>query len=601
MKIKRWLSFMLVLCMMLSVLPATASAAEDVVSYTRYSWDETTKTLSTTTEETSKYTVVTKDLIKESSGGTGKGLMSGTYVVKRDTTIEDYVYIRKGCTVNLVVLDGVTLTCKNGIGCGYAKNKEYATLNIFGAGKIVTTGEKYAAGIGGRDNEASGNITIHGCTITATGGEGGAGIGGGDGGQDPDGTTSIKIYAGTITATGGKYGAGIGGGDEQPGAHTYIYGGTITATSTEKGAGIGGGDEEGTLGVFIYGGTVTTIGGEHGAGIGAGEGGGNLRKYENGGGVNIMGGTVSATGGKYGAGIGAGFYENMSGTVRITGSPEQVTIKGGSGAAGIGGGDGENNSKINYNGDMKGTVTIDCANDAGLIKISGGLLAAGIGGGFTGNMDGKVYIKGWNVEVHAGGGGAGIGGGMEVDNGAGGEGGDVYIGGGTLKIYCTTDYSDAQAIGYGTQVALVGSDPSGSVYIASGNNKTGKYMRVCYSTDKGKTWSTAKAGDRSSKCHQDGIILLVTECNHCDYNGGSGLTYTINNNGTHTVKCKYCGYEAGVTHTVPDCECGYSGPRQNVILNTLDGIDVAVVARGNTFTLPYAAGEIVAGNTVPTS
>ena len=247
--------------LVVAAFPVTARAAQDTVSYTRYSWNESTKTLSTTTEETSNYTVVTKDLIKESSNGTGKGLMSGTFVVNSDTTIEDHVYIRKGCTVNLIVLDGVTLTCKKGIGCGYDKDKAYATLNIFGEGTIVSTGYDYAAGIGGKDNEASGNISIHGTTVKATGGFGGAGIGGGDGGKDPDGTTSIKIYAGNITATGGKYGAGIGGGDEQPGAHTYIYGGTITASSKEQGAGIGGGDEEGTLGVYIYGGKVTATGG----------------------------------------------------------------------------------------------------------------------------------------------------------------------------------------------------------------------------------------------------------------------------------------------------------------------------------------------------
>ena len=54
-----------------------------------------------------------------------------------------------------------TLTCKKGIGCGYDKKNQHATLNIYGTGKIVATGKKYYAGIGGRDNETSGNINIH--------------------------------------------------------------------------------------------------------------------------------------------------------------------------------------------------------------------------------------------------------------------------------------------------------------------------------------------------------------------------------------------------------------------------------------------------------
>ncbi|MCR5479821.1 MAG: hypothetical protein K6F27_08175, partial [Ruminococcus sp.] len=246
----------------------TASAAQEAVSYTVYSWNNSTKTLSETTKTITDYKVVTKDIIKNSEDG--NGILSGTYVVTQNTTVEDHLYIRKGCTVNLIVPKGVTLTCNKGIGCGYDKNKELATLNIYGGGKIVANGMKYAAGIGGKDDETNGIITIHGTTIEATGGKHAAGIGGGEGGQDPDGTTSIKIYAGDITATGGIDGAGIGGGDCQPGAHTYIYSGNITASSQKHGAGIGGGDEEGTLGIFIYDGKITATGGEGGAGIGAG-------------------------------------------------------------------------------------------------------------------------------------------------------------------------------------------------------------------------------------------------------------------------------------------------------------------------------------------
>ena len=272
----------------------TASAAQEAVSYTVYSWNNSTKTLSETTKTITDYKVVTKDIIKNSEDG--NGILSGTYVVTQNTTVEDYLYIRKGCTANIVVPKGVTLTCKQGIGCGYDKNKAYATLNIYGGGKIVANGMKYAAGIGGKDDETNGNITIHGTEIEATGGKHGAGIGGGEGGQDPDASSpTITIYAGKITANGGMDGAGIGGGDEQPGARTYIYGGDITASSEKHGAGIGGGDEEGTFGIHIYDGKITATGGEGGAGIGAGEEGGNLRKKDDGGGINIYGGEIVPT------------------------------------------------------------------------------------------------------------------------------------------------------------------------------------------------------------------------------------------------------------------------------------------------------------------
>lgn len=269
--------------------PLTASA-EDAVTYTEYSWDDRTKTLSSTTKTITDYTIVTGEMFKTHKDG----LNSGNYVVIGNVTVSDYFYIRKNQTVNLIVQPGTILTCKKGIGCGYDKDGQYSTLNIYGTGKIVATGKKYYAGIGGRDNETSGNINIHGTTIEAKGGSYGAGIGGGDEGKKPDYKTAIKIYAGNITATGGSEAAGIGG-NEQPGARTYIYGGNITATSKKLGAGIGG---------------------ESGAGIGAGEDGGDLREAKDGG-VNILGGNVTAKGGKNGAGIGGERAENMSGTITI--------------------------------------------------------------------------------------------------------------------------------------------------------------------------------------------------------------------------------------------------------------------------------------------
>lgn len=580
------------------------------VTYWEYSWSESDSVLKKNEMTVPTYTVVTSDIIKVDNPD---GLKTGIYVVNTDTTIDENLYIRKEQTVDLIVLPGVTLTCSKGIGCGYAENEGYATLNIYGKGKIVTTGDKYCAGIGGIKNETNGNITIHDTDITATGGTYAAGIGGGDEGKDPDGTTSIKIYAGTVNATGGDEAAGIGGGNEQPGAHTYIYSGNITAKSNKLGAGIGGGDEEGTLGIFIYGGEVTATGGKHGAGIGAGEEGGDLRKVENGGGINIRGGKITATGGSGAAGIGGGYHENTRGDIYISGSVT-LAAEAGKGAAGIGAGSG-NPKATPERGDMKGTIRIDCTPQS-MIDVYGiasefahntsladythqkdhmAYSGSGIGAGFGGNLEGEVYITGGKMNIWSGDGGAGIGGGME-SGWLGGEGNDVYIGGGdiTITTVCYADNSkrestDNHAIGRGDN-----DYKDGSVYINANNNKTGNYMRVVY-TEFGKYMNddyeplvtkTAKASDRSKKCHTKSV-LHITECDHTDHNGKSGLTYTIDEaNGTHTKKCKFCGLNETKTHSATDCECGYKSGLNSVTLNYQEGPATARVVKNSSFELP---------------
>ena len=358
---KRLTATLLALLMVVTVVtvgfPLTASAAE-AVTYTWYSWRSDGYLYSTVMTATD-YTVVTSDLFKKNP----RGLMSGTYVVKADTTIEDYFYIKKNQNVKLIVQPDVTLTCKKGIGCGYDKDHEFATLSIFGTGKIVATGKKYYAGIGGRDNESSGIIIVHGTTIEATGGAYGAGIGGGDEGPSPDNRTYIMVLAGNITAKGGKDAAGIGGGNEQAGARTIIYGGNITAEGNTYGAGIGGGDEQGTKGIWIYGGNVTAKGGTYGAGIGVGDEGEDLGKAEDGGGINILGGNVTAKGGFRAAGIGGGCNRNIAGTIDIKGEDTVVYAIAGEEGAGIG--SGSVGLWFGY-GDMEATITIDCGKNSSI-------------------------------------------------------------------------------------------------------------------------------------------------------------------------------------------------------------------------------------------
>ena len=131
------------------------------------------------------------------------------------------------------------------------------------------------------------------------------------------GTLTLKDdnqEAGSLTATGGDWGAGIGNGgyycnsDNRSGENITITGGTVNATGGWGGAGIGGGYYGSGKNITIKGGTVTATGGEDGAGIGGGYyyGGGYYGNgyYGNGENIKITDGTVNATGGWGGAEIG---------------------------------------------------------------------------------------------------------------------------------------------------------------------------------------------------------------------------------------------------------------------------------------------------------
>ena len=119
------------------------------------------------------------------------------------------------------------------------------TLTIMGSGNLTASSNGTgAAGIGGGEDVACGNIVISGGTITATGG-----IGGGEDGA----CGNIVISGGTITATGGENAAGIGSGQSYDGnascGNITISGGTITATGGGGAAGIGSGQGYTTSGV----------------------------------------------------------------------------------------------------------------------------------------------------------------------------------------------------------------------------------------------------------------------------------------------------------------------------------------------------------------
>ena len=269
------------------------------------------------------------------------------------------------------------------------------------AGSLKATGGENGAGIGGGNRGSGKNITIKGGTVNATGGLDGAGIGGGGGcwGSGED----ITIKGGTVTAAGGLQAAGIGGGNggggnggggrEGSGKNITITGGTVNTTGGDNGgAGIGGGFLGSGEAITITGGTVNATGTD-GAGIGGGDEG-------NGKDITIKGGTVTADGGDYAAGIGGGDEGNGE-DITITGGT--VTAKGGSGGAGIGGGERGNGEDI--------TIT------DGTVNAAGGVSGAGIGGGWKGSGSNVTVSGAAQVTATAGkgsryaGAGATIGGG----------------------------------------------------------------------------------------------------------------------------------------------------------------------------------------------
>ncbi len=202
--------------------------------------------------------------------------------------------------VTITLADGTTNTLKSGLDCaGLQKNgnaDDIGTLTIQGEGTLSATGGENGAGIGGGLNGAGSDITISGGTVIATGGDSSAGIGGGDGGAG----SNITISGGTVTATGNYDAAGIGGGLNGAGSDITISGGTVTATGGGWGAGIGGGRGHAGSDITISGGTITATGGNYGAGIG----GGMDRTGSN---ITISGGSVKAVAGADANAIGGGY------------------------------------------------------------------------------------------------------------------------------------------------------------------------------------------------------------------------------------------------------------------------------------------------------
>ena len=238
--------------------------------------------------------------------------------------------------------------------------------------------------------------------LTATGGAGGAGIGGASGGATAH-TRNINITGGDITANGGAGAAGIGGGQGGSMINTtagtgVISGGKINATGGEGAAGIGGGKGSYLNTLVITGGAdVTATGGQGGAGIGSGEGSWALD-------VTIKDGSkVNATGNGGGAGIGGGNKSGAFGFV-IQGDDTVVNATGNEGGAGIGGGNGGASGSSNPANARK--ITDIQGGTVNAVSHGGG---AGIGGGKGKSATNDIKISGGTVNAQSPDGGEGIG------------------------------------------------------------------------------------------------------------------------------------------------------------------------------------------------
>ncbi len=212
------------------------------------------------------------------------------YKVEGNIRLERFVTV-KG-SVNLILCDKSQLTAECGIvvedGSSFSI---YAQSTGEQMGKLTSSGVGNA-GIGGQ-SKATGNITINGGYVTATGSADSAGIGG----HSSKAVGNIIVNGGIVSATGGSDGAGIGGGYKGAGGNITINGGTITATGGNRGAGIGGGGS-GTAGnITINGGTVTANNGSSSAtciGCGSNSDGGNIK---------LLGGRITAhSSGEYAVG-----------------------------------------------------------------------------------------------------------------------------------------------------------------------------------------------------------------------------------------------------------------------------------------------------------
>ena len=221
-----------------------------------------------------------------------------------------------------VTISGGTVTATGGNSTGsYGSGGDgihSGSLTISGGTVTATGGGSTGSnGLGGRGiYSVSGDVTISGGTVTANGGNSTGSYG--SGGDGISSSSGVAVSGGTVTANGGNGGNVSGDGIRSDGGVT-ISGGTVKAAGGDSKDGYGGDGIRSGGGVTISGNTVNAAGGNGGK-----VGGYGICSFDR---VAISGGTVEAAGGSSGSSNGgSGIYSNV---IDLSGSLE-LTAKAGS-------------------------------------------------------------------------------------------------------------------------------------------------------------------------------------------------------------------------------------------------------------------------------
>ena len=278
----------------------------------------------------------------------------------------------------------------------------------------------------------------------------------------------------------------------------------------------------------------------------------------------VHGGKIEARGGKYAAGIGGAWYlgHNYNGEVYVYGG--EVYAYGGAYGAGIGGGQNDDGADVTVYG--------------GTVWASGGTDSAGIGSGEQTSGDrkgGTLTVWGGTVYGSGEGWGAGIGGGEDSD------GAEVSINGGKVIAWAGKDAGNKNGSAIGSE---------------DGDNHRGT-LRIhdCMMVNAGQTPNGTSLFPKETRVPACFFrpYAIVEVCDH-----PSGITYTINSDGTHTSHCKHCAVSETAEHFNSDgngtCVCGYKDGEDYCTITlatsrngSYEGVSVMVnVGNNKPYTLP---------------
>ncbi len=581
------------------------------------------------------------------SDSIGVAMDNGWYVVDKNITFNNRLGVLGD--VHLIIRDGCTLTCKDGIrlatkhsgqsastvklsiysqsdengsmgilkadatadgtddtkkaGIGGDGNETGGTVSIYG-GNITAKGEIFGAGIGGGDNASGGIVNIYGGIVNADAGRSGAAIGGGRYGATSwvENRSGINIYGGETYATGHSFGAAIGSGQTSSDnkrsdlSEIHVYGGYVEAYAEVGGAAIGGGKCMENPVIYIHDGVVRAEaakiyedGNFYGAGIGSGSNAPYTDK------IFIYDGLVFATSSD-GAGIGSG-RETPGGDVYIDGGYVTAIAEGG--GAAIGSGRDADNDYVLIEGGTVIAVSEMCVEKSEYLKHMISYYSPASNKGKMHSIESQKILMG--VDAIGMGIALGIGWiadlihgdkdvcGAAIGGGNKGSGGTVKITGGSIDAY--SGMGSANAIGHGNESSSSGTLNIGdglTVYSVNGKVETEQSDdgRFTFKTNAVQPVHQLSA-DRESACRSNRYVS-ITPCGH------NNAVYTPFDESTHHNSCDYCvsgdGYSLHTFDDNDDCtKCGYGFYRVALYPqngNDNDHVQVIKATKDKPFTVP---------------